>query len=928
MPHYEHYERIRARTKLPTNMKANIYTSVVKGDKGDDGIDATHSWNGTILTITSASGTSSANLKGEKGDPGLGFTIYRTYTTVDELLADNTCPIGRFGLINTDNVEDPDNSKLYLMTENGWVYQTDLSGAQGIKGDTPVKGVDYWTIEEQQEVQNAISAANTGAANANIAAADADSATSSANEAASKANIAAETANAAANAANAAKSDTEAAISTAYTAASQANTARDAAQAVADNVESYMTRAEAAATSAEASQSAAANSESNAAASAQTASEKAAEASLAASNAATSKSSASESASAAAASEASAASSASSAESSASEAKTSETNAKASETSAASSSTEAANSETNAKASETAAASSASAAKASETAAATSEAAAAKSKTAAKASETASKTSETNAKTSETNAKASETAAKLSENNAKSSERNASASANAAASSETAASTSKSEAALYANTAAESSTSASQSATSASSSASAAANYASNASESASNAASSECAAPASANSASSSKDAAYSYADSAAASASAAEEAAKRAETVADLTIDETITADSLNPAASKAVYNYVSQMFADFTAVNFEIVNSYDALPATGAAGTFYFVPASSTGTNDMYSEYVWLNSKYEKFGDIQLPDLSPYAKMTWVTEQLNAQLASYYTKTDTEALLAKKQNTLTIDAVPTSGSANPVQSGGVQSALASKADASTVSTLNDNLNNLSGVVANKQDVLTFDAVPTASSANPVKSGGVYSALANKANTSTVANLSNEIDGLSDVVAGKQDILTFDSTPINESINPVTSGGIFTALSLKATNVDLNALSSRVDEKANKSSLESLSGIIANKQDTLTFDNAPTANSINPVKSGGVHSALATKADISTVSNLRDTVNGLSGVVAGKQDALTSDSTPTAGSSNPVTSAGIKEYVDSQSVKIEYLSNADFLALLGMSN
>ena len=113
MPHYEHYERIRARTKLPVNMKANIYTSVVQGDKGDDGIDATHSWNGTVLTITSASGTSSANLKGEKGDPGLGFTIYRTYPTVNELLADNTCPVGRFGLSNTDNIEDPDNSKLY-----------------------------------------------------------------------------------------------------------------------------------------------------------------------------------------------------------------------------------------------------------------------------------------------------------------------------------------------------------------------------------------------------------------------------------------------------------------------------------------------------------------------------------------------------------------------------------------------------------------------------------------------------------------------------------------------------------------------------------------------------------------------------------------------------------------------------------------------
>ena len=40
------------------------------GAPGKDGTSATHSWNGTVLTITSASGTSSADLKGDKGDKG------------------------------------------------------------------------------------------------------------------------------------------------------------------------------------------------------------------------------------------------------------------------------------------------------------------------------------------------------------------------------------------------------------------------------------------------------------------------------------------------------------------------------------------------------------------------------------------------------------------------------------------------------------------------------------------------------------------------------------------------------------------------------------------------------------------------------------------------------------------------------------------
>ena len=40
------------------------------GAPGKDGTSATHSWNGTVLTITSASGTSSSDLKGEKGNTG------------------------------------------------------------------------------------------------------------------------------------------------------------------------------------------------------------------------------------------------------------------------------------------------------------------------------------------------------------------------------------------------------------------------------------------------------------------------------------------------------------------------------------------------------------------------------------------------------------------------------------------------------------------------------------------------------------------------------------------------------------------------------------------------------------------------------------------------------------------------------------------
>lgn len=59
------------------------------GNKGTDGVSVTHSWNGTTLNVTSASGTSSADLKGEKGDKGdtgatgrgIDWTTVVDYTT-------------------------------------------------------------------------------------------------------------------------------------------------------------------------------------------------------------------------------------------------------------------------------------------------------------------------------------------------------------------------------------------------------------------------------------------------------------------------------------------------------------------------------------------------------------------------------------------------------------------------------------------------------------------------------------------------------------------------------------------------------------------------------------------------------------------------------------------------------------------------------
>lgn len=74
--------------------------------------------------------------KGEKGDP---FTISKIYSSIAEMEADHDNPdveMDSFVLIeNEDDLQDPDNSKLYIKDVHGFDYITNLSGAQGLKGE-------------------------------------------------------------------------------------------------------------------------------------------------------------------------------------------------------------------------------------------------------------------------------------------------------------------------------------------------------------------------------------------------------------------------------------------------------------------------------------------------------------------------------------------------------------------------------------------------------------------------------------------------------------------------------------------------------------------------------------------------------------------------------------------------------------------------
>lgn len=68
---------------------------------------------------------------------GDAFIYKKEYPSIEAMEADwgtADVKLGEYVLINTNDVEDPDDAKVYLKTQEGWKFIVDLSGMQGIQG--------------------------------------------------------------------------------------------------------------------------------------------------------------------------------------------------------------------------------------------------------------------------------------------------------------------------------------------------------------------------------------------------------------------------------------------------------------------------------------------------------------------------------------------------------------------------------------------------------------------------------------------------------------------------------------------------------------------------------------------------------------------------------------------------------------------------
>lgn len=93
-------------------------------------------------------------------------------------------------------------------------------------------------------------------------------------------------------------------------------------------------------------------------------------------------------------------------------------------------------------------------------------------------------------------------------------------------------------------------------------------------------------------------------------------------------------VNVDLSTYAKSADVTKEIASAVSGVTQIDYSVV---EALPSTGKKGVIYLVANSGSG-NNIYDEYIYINSKFEKLGSREM-DLSSYAKKTDIPTKVSS-------------------------------------------------------------------------------------------------------------------------------------------------------------------------------------------------------------------------------------------------------------------------------------------------
>lgn len=125
----------------------------------------------------------------------------------------------------------------------------------------------------------------------------------------------------------------------------------------------------------------------------------------------------------------------------------------------------------------------------------------------------------------------------------------------------------------------------------------------------------------------------------------------------ISDIPVVPTAVSSFINDANyqnASQVTTAINAAIAGISGIQFEIVQT---LPQTGDAGTIYLVPAGQSTTGDIYVEWIYLNSAWEKLGTTAV-DLTGMVSYNSTNEQFSADntvIAEYADNLDIDAIFA---------------------------------------------------------------------------------------------------------------------------------------------------------------------------------------------------------------------------------------------------------------------------------
>ena len=136
---------------LPVGPKGEAGADGADGEQGPPGTSATIQigsvTSGDVAQVTNSGSDSAAVFnfvlpKGEKGDPWKFDKVYSSISAMNAGYTTDNVPEGGIVVINTGNVEDEDNAKVFVKGETEYEYLFDMSGSQGIQGEQGPPGQD------------------------------------------------------------------------------------------------------------------------------------------------------------------------------------------------------------------------------------------------------------------------------------------------------------------------------------------------------------------------------------------------------------------------------------------------------------------------------------------------------------------------------------------------------------------------------------------------------------------------------------------------------------------------------------------------------------------------------------------------------------------------------------------------------------------